>query len=76
MMRPYLVTTFYCAKCGAAINLTYDKPEKSLECVSDGITGGSKVELRVFVEPCKKCLQPVEDIRHALKALVRITEEK
>ncbi len=71
MMRPYLVTKFYCSKCGGGLDLTYDAP-KTLDHVSDGITGGDKVELKVFVEPCRKCMKPVDDVHAALKTLLSI----
>lgn len=75
MMRPFLVTQFYCSECGGGLDLTYQEP-KTLDHISDGITGGSKVELKVFVEPCRKCRKPVDDVHAALKTLLSIGASK
>lgn len=70
--RHFLVTQMHCAKCGGVLELSYDKPTNPLEYESDGITGGNKVEMKVFIEPCKKCMRPVEDLKSAMKTLHNI----
>lgn len=55
--RHHLVTKFVCAKCGELLNLSYDMPKKKGcgDC-ADGITGASKVEAYIAIEPCSGCL--------------------
>lgn len=73
--RTHLVTVFACAKCGTALNITYDKP-KETNCsarefpVNDGITGALKVENRIGVHPCKKCSREMQEPIAALKKLL------
>ena len=69
LTRNSLVTMFVCAVCGELLQLTYDLPRKNTPMADDGITGGEKVESMIAIYPCKKCYQPIMDVRNALKVL-------
>ncbi len=67
--RRFLVTSFVCVNCGNTLEISYGKPVDG-EYVSDGITGGHKVENKIAVYPCKKCygdaIEPINMIKQAL----------
>lgn len=71
--RTFVVTTFRCTVCGNALNVSYcNEPGKLQprgEYVDDGITGADKVEQRINVHPCEKCLSPLNELRRAVKTL-------
>ena len=70
--RNFLVTKMKCAKCDSALELSYPpKNTKSTDC-SDGITGASKVETVIYIEPCKRC---VEEPKRDLDTLRRILKD-
>jgi len=80
-MRGVLETHFSCASCGQELELVYEnqidkeawKKAKRLTTTNcTDITGGSKVESRVFVVPCKICMEPAKRILEAVKTLQQI----
>jgi hypothetical protein len=75
--RKFLVTTFHCAKCGAPLNLTYEKPTKNLHngYVNDGITGADKVENLIYIHPCEVCVDRLEEPIKALQAAFKTIGE-
>ncbi len=76
--RTNLVTKFFCAKCGAPLELSYDPDVKpnDLGNNGDGITGSHKLEVKVSVHPCAKCLKPVEEITNAIKTILKAGVDK
>jgi hypothetical protein len=67
MSREFLVTKFVCAKCGANLNLSYDVPRGAGEYSDGEPTGALMVRSLIAVEPCKKCAEPMEDLKRAFK---------
>lgn len=73
-MRHNLVTTFHCTECRSVLNLAYqaDLPGTN-EYRDDGITGAAKVDNRIYVEPCQKCVGearlPLVKMREALATI-------
>lgn len=74
-MRQMLVTKFSCAACGSNLNLTYDKPKNSGGYVVGEPTGADMVQQVIAIEPCRKCIKPLEDIKNAL-AVLRLGADK
>lgn len=78
-MRYNLVTTFVCAKCGAALTLSYETPKQRFDQfeATDGITGAAKVQARFAIHPCQICYsaatRPIEALREALSAISKGT---
>jgi len=70
-MRGVLETHFTCAECGSELELKYEKELEgkipSTKCTD--ISGGYKVENRVFIMPCRSCMQPAKDIMRAVATL-------
>ena len=69
-MREYLVTTFNCTRCGGVLEVEYGTGGAMAENSKDDITGGSKVDTKIFVMPCKNCweevMRPIQHLRSAL----------
>jgi len=70
--RGILETHLRCAECGTNLSLSYEKEarlttQKSTK--ASNITGASKVEISVFIEPCRVCMEPAENILKAVKVL-------
>jgi hypothetical protein len=69
-MREYLVTTFNCTRCGGVLEVQYGTGGAMPESSKDDITGGSKVDAKVFIMPCEKCwgeaVRPIQQLRSAL----------
>lgn len=70
--RSILETHLRCAECGSDLGLSYEKDarltnQKSTRATDT--TGALKVEISVFVEPCKICMRPAERIMEAMKIL-------
>ena len=72
-MREFLITKFVCAKCGDNLELTYDKPSGAVRHADGEPTGAAKVEQVVVVEPCRRCLEPLENVRRAIGVLKELT---
>jgi hypothetical protein len=80
--RNHLVTVFHCTDCGTPLNLSYEPKESAnktaLRNQVDGITGASKVENHLYIEPCRKCIgdarKPLQQMREALAALDKESE--
>lgn len=68
-MREFLVTKLVCAKCGSNLQLTYDAPKGAGDYSEGEPTGAVMVEQLVAVEPCRRCLKPLEDLRAAARVL-------
>lgn len=70
--RTNLVTTFHCTDCGGLLRLSYPLTGVKAEYDSAGITGALKVENKIHLEPCRKCVgearKPMELLREILKA--------
>jgi len=81
-MRPFLVTKFFCSKCGAALGVEYGKdaeakPRDSHDPGIDYIrepTGADMVYTTVLIKPCHNCLKPVRDVAEAMAAIKRIID--
>lgn len=74
MSREFLVMKVCCAVCGSALCVEYAKPGSAPH--SNGQpTGSEMVELAALVEPCGKCLQPLEDVRKAVSVLLAAAQE-
>lgn len=74
-MRYNLVTNFKCVNCGNKLELSYEgnknsdyKPE-----TYDGITGAKKVEMSIYIHPCRKCY---DEATAPIKALQSILNAK
>jgi len=69
-MRGVLETHFTCSECGSELELEYEyKLCKKSSTKSTDVSGGYKVENRVFVVPCRNCMKPANDIMRAVKML-------
>lgn len=67
--RKNLVTNFQCSVCGSDLCLSYEG--KKIDFAGDhSITGAFKVDVFVYVEPCAKCLEPLERMRSAALTLL------
>lgn len=72
-MRNHLITKFVCSSCGSALLLSYDIPKGANNRYSeDEPTGAAMVEKTVAIQPCKKCLEPANKIKDAVKVLLAI----
>jgi hypothetical protein len=71
MSRDFLVTKFVCAKCGTNLSLTYDVPTHAGSYSQGEPTGATMVEQLVAVDPCEKCLKPLEQVRSAISILMK-----
>lgn len=69
-MRQFLITKMVCAKCGNNLQLTYDVPKGDGRYADGEPTGAHMVEQKVAVEPCQKCMAPLEELRAAARVLV------
>lgn len=69
--RNFLITKLMCAECGTALVMS-NKPkvDKTSDC-SDGVTGASKVEQIIWVEPCDKCVKAVSNDLETLKRILK-----
>lgn len=69
--RNFLVTKMKCARCDSALELSYPPQNARGTDCSDGITGASKVENVIYIEPCSKCIEEpkrdLDTIRRILK---------
>ena len=68
-MREFLVTKFVCATCGSNLQLTYDAPKCAGQHANGEPSGAYMVQQLVAVEPCCKCMAPLEQMRTAAKTL-------
>lgn len=73
--RVNLVTRFKCATCGNQLELSREVNKETKDQfpneLSDGITGADKVEMNVFIEPCKVCIgKPTRQLQ-TLKEILR-----
>ena len=76
--RYFLVSKFYCARCGHQLRLSYRLPE-GLRCIDADPyrhldeqrepTGGTMMAQGTLLEPCEKCLEPVRVVKEAMQAL-------
>lgn len=73
--RTNLVTSFICTGCGENLTLSFDKlgqPAPKAE-TSFGSGGAYVLENRIYVNPCKRCIEksiaPARAIADALKQL-------
>jgi len=69
-MREFLITKFVCSKCGSNLKLTYELPKGSSQHTDGEPTGAAMVEQRIAIEPCQCVQRPLNDVRHAVKALL------
>lgn len=70
--RAILETHLRCAECGSSLHLAYEKEARlTAKRTSDSTstTGAAKVEISVFVEPCKVCMEPATRILKAVEIL-------
>lgn len=76
-MRTSLVTQLHCTDCKGVLYVSYapkdGNPNRGMGYTDDEITGAAKVQHRLFVEPCRKCIgdarKPLEALRVALAAI-------
>lgn len=74
--RVNLVTRFCCATCGNQLELSSsvnrEKQQSSRDYLNDNITGADKVEVNIWIEPCKKCIgvpiKQLETLKEILKS--------
>ena len=71
-MREFLVTKMVCATCGGNLQLTYDVPTRAGHHAQGEPTGAHMVQQLVAVEPCRKCMAPLEQMRAAAKTLFAV----
>ena len=71
-MRNSLVTAFVCTDCGSNLNLSYKSDNGKGGMVSDEPTGAAMVKNVIYIHPCKKCLEPAEKAKQAIKSLMEI----
>ena len=69
-MREFLITKFVCAKCGSNLHLTYDVPKVVGQYADGEPTGADMVLHIVAIEPCEKCMKPLEELRAAAMVLL------
>ena len=71
--RNNLVTRFKCSKCGNQLTLSAkdESPVGLKEYERDGITGASKVENDIFIEPCKTCVDKPQKQLDTLKEILK-----
>lgn len=71
--RNHLVTRFRCTDCGEYLDLSYEPKEKlsHLTQRDEVVTGASKVENTLYIEPCRGCVgkaqRPIALMREALR---------
>ncbi len=70
MMREFLVTKFACVRCGANLQISYDRPRGSGSHAKGEPTGAEMVQMVVSVEPCQCVTRPLDEMRKAAKALL------
>ena len=68
-MREFLVTKMVCATCGGNLQLTYDVPTRAGHHAQGEPTGAYMVQQLVAVEPCRKCMAPLEQMKAAARTL-------
>lgn len=68
-MREFLITKFVCSKCGSNLQMTYDVPKAAGRHAAGEPTGADMVQQIVAIEPCEKCMQPLEELRAAARVL-------
>lgn len=71
MQREFLVMKFACQACGSKLSLSYDKPKPGRGYSEGEPTGAAMVEQCVVVEPCKKCFEPMEKLKHAIATMIQ-----
>jgi hypothetical protein len=69
-VRQFLITKMVCAKCGSNLQLTYDAPKGAGRYADGEPTGADMVQHVVAVEPCEKCMAPLEELRAAARVMV------
>ena len=71
MSREFLLIKPVCAACGANLTMTYDLPKGSDDYSEGEPTGGIMVKHIVAVEPCSRCMEPLNKIRRALQMITK-----
>lgn len=69
-MRQFLITKMVCAKCGSNLQLTYDTTKGAGRYADGEPTGADMVQQIVAVEPCHKCMAPLNEMRAAVQTLM------
>lgn len=69
-MRKFLVTKFACAKCNSNLHIADGPMPKWAPHESGEPTGCETHENVILLEPCQKCMQPLEDMRQAARTLM------
>ena len=69
-MREFLITKIVCSKCGSNLELNYNVPQGSGQYAEGEPTGAYTLQQLVAVDPCKKCMAPLEELRKAARVLV------
>ena len=69
-VREFLITKMVCSKCGSNLSLTYDTPKVAGLWAEGEPTGADMVQQLIAVEPCKKCMAPMEELRKAVRVLI------
>lgn len=70
-MREFLVTKFVCAKCGTNLQPTYDMPKGAGQYADGEPTGACMVQQTIAIEPCERCMKPLEDMKAAARVLMQ-----
>ena len=73
-MRKFLLTMFCCAKCGNALEVTYDIPD-GIKQPSGQPTGATVVQQFIAVLPCQQCMQPLNEMKSAINTLFASVKE-
>lgn len=71
--RNNLVTTFHCSECGNQLTLSY-KNAHQIKSESDGITGSDKVQYKITIYPCDRCIKTWRRPAELLKELTSCME--
>lgn len=87
MNRPFLLTTFRCAKCGGPLGLAYPKDvsETARQVASSWMsehdpniergsepTGADMVSTMIYISPCYNCQQPLRDLESGITKLKKV----
>ena len=69
-MRKFLVTKFACAKCNTVLEIA-DSPMPKWTPHDEGQPSGVDMhENPILLEPCPKCMRPLDGMRQAMKTLM------
>lgn len=82
MARENLIFGFHCSVCGEHLTLKYERedgphsPKPDSHRRGDPTGAAVRYASSIAIDPCRKCMEPVEAVKGALNVLHKIADQK